>query len=133
MADYPIRIDLQKLGLPERAIRVLEKAARIVDLLEGQSTLDADLTDTALLAVLTEARVDDLEAFEAAGPYAPLAGATFTGPVQATEYRVSGTKVVGAQGAAVADAAGGATIDAEARTAINTLLARLRTHGLIVT
>lgn len=48
-------------------------------------------------------------------------------------YR-SGTKVVGAQGAAVTDASGGATIDAEARTAINTLLARLRAstgHGLI--
>lgn len=46
-------------------------------------------------------------------------------------YKVSGTKVVGAQGASVPDAAGGATIDAEARTAINDLLARLRTHGLI--
>lgn len=44
-----------------------------------------------------------------------------------------GIKVVGAQGAAVADAAGGATVDAEARTAINALLARLRTHGLIAT
>ena len=46
----------------------------------------------------------------------------------------SGTKVVGAQGAAVVDAVGGATIDAEARTAINDLLARLRAatgHGLI--
>jgi hypothetical protein len=45
-----------------------------------------------------------------------------------------GTKVVGAQGAAVADAAGGATVDTEARTAINDLLARLRAstgHGLI--
>ena len=35
------------------------------------------------------------------------------------------------QGAAVADATGGATIDAEARTAINALLARVRVHGLI--
>src|SRR3990167_11217103 len=43
------------------------------------------------------------------------------------------TKVIGAQGAAVADASGGATIDAEARTAINALLARLRAHGLIAT
>jgi hypothetical protein len=49
------------------------------------------------------------------------------------ELRVNGTKVVGAQGSAVADASGGATVDAEARTAINTLLARLRTHGLIAT
>lgn len=49
------------------------------------------------------------------------------------ELRVNGTKVVGSQGSAVADASGGATVDAEARTAINTLLARLRTHGLIAT
>jgi len=48
-------------------------------------------------------------------------------------YQVSGTKVVGAQGAAVSDATGGTVQDTEARTAINTLLARLRTHGLIAT
>ena len=50
-----------------------------------------------------------------------------------TALRVDGTKVVGAQGAAVSDATGGATIDSEARTAINLLLARLRAHGLIDT
>jgi len=38
-----------------------------------------------------------------------------------------------AQQAAVADAAGGATVDSEARTALNALLARLRTLGLIAT
>ena len=51
-----------------------------------------------------------------------------------TSYKHGGTKVIGAQGAAVADAAGGATIDAEARTALNALLARVRAstgHGLI--
>lgn len=37
------------------------------------------------------------------------------------------------QALAVADAAGGATIDAEARTALNALLARMRTYGLIAT
>lgn len=42
-------------------------------------------------------------------------------------------QVVGTRGAAVADASGGATVDAEARTALNALLARLRTHGLIAT
>jgi hypothetical protein len=46
---------------------------------------------------------------------------------------VLGTKVVGAQGAAVADATGGVTVDDEARTAINDLLARVRAHGLIAT
>lgn len=48
-------------------------------------------------------------------------------------YKIDGTQVVGAQGAVVADAAGGVTVDTEARAAINTLLARLRTHGLIAT
>jgi hypothetical protein len=50
-----------------------------------------------------------------------------------TAYYVAGTKVVGAQGAAVADASGGATVDTEARAALNALLARLRAHGLIAT
>lgn len=50
-----------------------------------------------------------------------------------TDLRVGGTKIIGAQGAAVADASGGATVDAEARTAINDLLARLRAHGVIAT
>lgn len=50
-----------------------------------------------------------------------------------TSYEVGGTKVVGARGAAVADATGGVVIDAEARTAINDLLTRVRTHGLIAT
>lgn len=47
-------------------------------------------------------------------------------------YR-DGIQVVSAQGALIADASGGATIDTQARTAINTLLARLRVHGLIAT
>lgn len=48
-------------------------------------------------------------------------------------YSVDGVQVVSNQGAAVSNATGGATIDAEARTALNALLARVRTHGLIVT
>lgn len=47
--------------------------------------------------------------------------------VDALEYRASGTKVIGAQGAAVADA----TDAASAITQLNLLLARLRAHGLI--
>lgn len=42
-------------------------------------------------------------------------------------YKVDGTQVVGAQGAAVADATGVGDVVAQ----LNTLLARLRTHGLI--
>jgi len=48
-----------------------------------------------------------------------------------SQYRVGGTKVVGARGAAVTAPAGGATIDTQARTAINDLISRLQAHGLI--
>ncbi len=53
----------------------------------------------------------------------------FLDPVDVTELRVSATKVVGARGAAVADATDAATVI----TQLNALLARLRTHGLIAT
>lgn len=60
--------------------------------------------------------------------------ADFAGAVDSNvSFKIGGTKVIGEQGTAVADASGGATIDAEARTAINTLLARIRAHGLIAT
>lgn len=50
-----------------------------------------------------------------------------------TAYQVNATQVVTTQQAAVPDAAGGVVIDAEARAALNSLLAKLRTHGLIAT
>lgn len=46
-------------------------------------------------------------------------------------YKVADTKVIGVQGSAVPDATGGVVIDIQARTALNALLAELRTHGLI--
>ena len=49
----------------------------------------------------------------------------------ATSYNIAGTKVVGAQGAAVTDPTGGVVIDAEARTAIIAINDRLQAHGLI--
>jgi hypothetical protein len=42
-------------------------------------------------------------------------------------------RTLNASGSAVADATGGATIDTQARTAINGLLAQLRTLGVIAT
>ena len=56
-----------------------------------------------------------------------------TGTFQATAFHVSGTKVLGAQGIAVADPAGGATVDTECRSQLIALLARLRAHGIIAT
>jgi hypothetical protein len=55
------------------------------------------------------------------------------GEVRAASIKVGGTQVVGAQTAAIAAPAGGATVDAEARTALTAVLAALRSHGLIAT
>lgn len=44
---------------------------------------------------------------------------------------VGGQQVVGPQAAAIAEPAGGGTVDSEARAAIGQILAALRSHGLI--
>jgi hypothetical protein len=58
-------------------------------------------------------------------------GAWDIGEVRAAALKVGGLQVVGAQAAAIVSPSGGATVDAEARTAIGAILAALRTHGLI--
>lgn len=60
-----------------------------------------------------------------------VAGAWGKGDVRAAKLSIGGNQIIGARQAAVADPAGGATIDSEARAAIAAILARLRTHGLI--
>lgn len=60
-------------------------------------------------------------------------GAWVIGDLSGSQVSVDGVKVVGARGTAIADPAGGATVDAEARTAIGLILAALRGHGLIQT
>jgi hypothetical protein len=46
-------------------------------------------------------------------------------------FHVGGARVVGARAAAIADPSGGATVDAEARSALAAILGALRAHGLI--
>jgi hypothetical protein len=53
------------------------------------------------------------------------------GTLKGSQLMVGGLKVVSARGAAIADPAPGATVDAEARTTIGEILAALRQHGLI--
>lgn len=60
-------------------------------------------------------------------------GAWTSGVTRASEVAIDGSKVLGARGPAIADAAGGATSDTQARLVIAQILAALRTHGLIAT
>ena len=59
-------------------------------------------------------------------------GGAWVAPVlTGNAVRISGAQVVGAQRPAIAAPAGGATVDAPARAAINAILGALRAHGLI--
>jgi hypothetical protein len=53
------------------------------------------------------------------------------GVLRGSRIIIDGQQVVGAQAAAIADPAGGATTDLEARSAIADILSALRQHGLI--
>jgi len=55
------------------------------------------------------------------------------GITRSAQVLVNGTKVVGAQASAIAAPAGGSTIDAPARAAIEAILLALRSHGLVAT
>lgn len=54
-----------------------------------------------------------------------------TGIARAQEYQVGGTTVVRARQPAIADPVGGSVVDVQGRAAIASILAMLRTHGLI--
>ena len=54
-----------------------------------------------------------------------------TGVITASSVEIGGDQILTARQPAIADATGGATIDAEARAALNALLAACRAHGLI--
>lgn len=58
-------------------------------------------------------------------------GAWEYGTVRGSQLSVGGTKVVGAQQAAIADPTGGSVVDVQGRSAVAAMLAALRAHGLI--
>ncbi len=69
---------------------------------------------------------------KASGQTATFDGAEWTvGTIKGATLELTGSKVVGARGAAVANPGGGSVVDAEARAAIVSILERMRTHGLI--
>lgn len=59
------------------------------------------------------------------------AGTWHSGRVTAVRIEIDGEQVVGAREAAIDEPDGGGVVDAEARTAIDAILAALRAHGLI--
>jgi hypothetical protein len=67
---------------------------------------------------------DDVPARHAAGVWE-------IGTLKAARLFVNGDQVVGVRQPAIADPAGGSTVDVEARDAISQLIDALKTHGLI--
>ncbi|QKR98733.1 DUF2793 domain-containing protein [Sphingomonas sp. CL5.1] len=59
------------------------------------------------------------------------AGAWRLGEIRAERVLIGGVQVLGSRGSAIPDPSGGASVDAEARGAISTILGALRNHGLI--
>lgn len=60
-----------------------------------------------------------------------VGGSWQIGVVSLRQVSIDGRKVVGQQQPAIADASGGAIVDAETRGAVAAILAALRSHGLI--
>lgn len=58
-------------------------------------------------------------------------GSGWSAVLQISALQIGGDQVVGTRAAAIADASGGATVDTEARVALNALLSAIRSHGLI--
>jgi hypothetical protein len=58
-------------------------------------------------------------------------GAWEAGIVRASSLLIEGQQVIGGRASAIADPSGGSTIDAEARDAVDLILAAMRQHGLI--
>ena len=58
-------------------------------------------------------------------------GAWEVGVARAASIEIGGEQLLGPQAPAIASPSGGATVDAEARAAIDQLLTMLRGHGLI--
>lgn len=59
------------------------------------------------------------------------AGEWEVGQIRGSTLLIGGQQVVGARTAAIASAAGGASVDSEARAVIDQILAAMRQHGLI--
>lgn len=60
-----------------------------------------------------------------------LSGGWVVGEETAATLSIGGVQIVGARQAAIADPAGGATVDTESRATLAAVLAALRAHGLI--
>merc|ERR1719162_341070 len=120
----------------------------------SKSALKVINGNTNLAGTTTVSTITDGTLSCASGTITGAADVTATGFVQCgnTGFKVSGTKVVGAQGTAVADTSAAIAADggisatyaqaevealrdavAELQTQLNSLLAKVRTHGLIAT
>ena len=109
----------------------------------GDLLVIVDISDTTMAASGTDKQITAGEllisglpgaftTLEASG-MSTLTGVTATNVDASGVYKVATVQILTTQQGAIADATGGSVDDAEARTAINSLLAACRAHGIIAT
>lgn len=109
----------------------------------GDLLVIVDISDTTMAASGTDKQITAGEllisglpgaftTLEASG-LSTLTGVNATNVDASGVYKVAGVQILTTQQSAIADATGGLVDDAEARTAINSLLAACRAHGIIDT
>lgn len=98
-------------------------------------SIDADQHGAQTIGTLHAVATASVNGFMSAADFTKLGNITTAGTptnlLNCTALRVNNVKVVGAQGAAVADASGASLANTTAQ--LNALLARCRAHGLIDT
>lgn len=104
----------------------------IVDI--SDTTMAASGTDKQITAgnLLISGLPGEFSTLEASG-VSTLAAVNATDVDASGVYKVAGVQILTTQQGAIADATGGVVDDAEARSAINSLLAACRAHGIIDT
>lgn len=135
MLDALVAGAVEDVPLPTPPAAPVAGACYIV----GPDATDAWAGNENKLAAFTDAGwrfISPAEGFavyaRATGVWAVFrAGAWEMGSVRGTALMLGGEQVVGSRLAAIPSPAGGATIDNEARTALDQILGAMRQHGLI--
>lgn len=146
---YHLIYELQQVQreTPTQVTRAIKQQLQLIGVLReplvGQEAVDPQLTAAATVpgtltsingtggGNVTVTTTTDPSSGAASFSVTLTSTPSFTTVDVSSGYKVGGVQVVGPQGPAIPDAVGGATIDVEARVALNAWLAQARSDGKI--